>query len=101
MRMDLSGFLVVLVLLNYAAKCAKPVRKRPTPVTDPPRMRSLEDWVSLGREALLLSCNAVNLDPVRTIHQLAQRLLDFYAVLPPPSDDVQALPPTSPPDAES
>ena len=79
---------------------AKPVRKRPTPVTDPLRLRSLDEWVALGREALQLSCNAVNLDPVGSVNQLARRLFDFYAVLPPPTDDVLALPPASPPNAE-
>ena len=84
----------------WCADTAKPVRKRPTPVTDPLRLRSLDEWVALGREALQLSCNAVNLDPVGSVNQLARRLFDFYAVLPPPTDDVLALPPASPPNAE-
>ena len=79
----------VVVFVAFGVLGAKPgAKKRPTPAPVSERDRTFEDWLSLDREVLELSCNAVNVDPVGSRHQLAQRLHDYYAVLAPSSESV-------------
>ena len=56
----------------------KVTRKRPTAVSDPYGMRSLDDWVNLGAVVLKKSCEAVNLSPSGGVMAMALRLAEFY-----------------------
>ena len=85
--------MVVLVLASGGRGTKqKETRKRPVPVTDPMSLRSLQDWVDLGKEALALSCSAVNISPVGATETLARRLFDFYSSLPPANNGASLSP---------
>ena len=56
----------------------KVTRKRPTAVSYPYGMRSLDDWVNLGAVVLKKSCETVNLSPSGGIMAMAIRLEEFY-----------------------
>ena len=42
------------------------------------RVRFLEDWLKLSKEALRLACNAINIDSTGSQAVLARRLFDNY-----------------------
>ena len=70
-----------LLLLADAGKekKLKEVKKRPGAVSDPLRLRSLDDWINLGKIVLMQSCEAAGLQATGPITALARRLHRFYA----------------------
>ena len=75
--------LVVNVLLSpcWAGKEKKQVRKKNVPVTDPLCLRTIDDWINLGKESLVLSCNAAGILPSSSITHMARSLYGFYQAL--------------------
>ena len=71
-------FLLTWLVIVLAGK-DKPVKKRPVAVTDPMGMRSLDDWINLGRDVLVKSCAAANLPATGTAFGMASRLYHYYA----------------------
>ena len=73
---------VLLCAHLVSAVGKKSVRKRTTRASQPPfeteQGRSLEDWHQLNREALVLACNAVNLQSSGAREVLANRLYTFH-----------------------
>ena len=67
--------LVLLCLWVVSGGKDRVVKKKPIAVTDPLRLRSLEEWINLGKEALIKSCEAAGIATRGSIVQMAKRLL--------------------------
>ena len=78
MRLFLALLILVFFRFTFATKIKSSVRKRPVAVTDPYSLRTLEDWINLGKEVLIKSCEVAALPTTGEITSLARRLKLYY-----------------------
>ena len=62
----------------HAGKEKQTTKKRPVAVTNPYAIKSLEEWINLGKTVLEKSCTAANLPVSGSIVTMARRLWRFY-----------------------
>ena len=91
----LLTFAILLMIMETSVAVgpvAKKSKKTVTNTTDPqpesnnpaitislaPESRSLQQWIDLGKEVLVLSANAISVQSTGTADEIAQRLFDVY-----------------------
>ena len=69
--------LILTLTLIHTTHAAKD-RKKADQVTDPTGVRTVDDWLEIGPDALISSCDTAGLPSEGTDRELAERLHQHY-----------------------